>query len=136
MQYQKFLKYSSLALLVAVLLGLTGLGPTANNSLLGTYLFFDNVQSVIHLLLAILALAGYLSKNEDIQRYITAAFGVLAITITVFSFYRAGAPLPNAYISNIEIPIESLLYLAWGLWALWVVLMPPGPIFVKEEQQS
>lgn len=136
MQYQKFLKYSSLILLAAVLLGFIGLGPTANNSIFGTLLFFDNVQSVIHLLLAIIAIAAYLSRNEDVQRYTTAALGVLAITATVFSFYRAGAPLPNAYIANIEIPIESLLYLAWGLWALWVVLMPPGPIFVKEEQQS
>jgi hypothetical protein len=29
-----------------------------------------------------------------------------------------------------------LVYLALGLWALWVVLMPPGPIFVKDELEK
>lgn len=136
MQYTSFLRISSIILTVAGVLGFLGLGPTANSSLLGSYLYFDSIQSIIHLLLAAITFAALMSKNEDVQRYITAAIGVITITVTAYSFYRLGAPTPNIYAINIEVPLESLVYLAYGLWALWVVLMPPGPIFVKDSDSE
>lgn len=136
MQYKKFLKIISAAFLASGVVGLTVLGPTPNSSVLGSHLYFDQIQSIIHLLLAAITFGAYHLRNEDVQRYITAGIGVLAITITVFSFYRLSAPSPNAYVANIEPPLESLIYLGIGLWALWVVLMPPGPLFVKEDDSE
>jgi hypothetical protein len=133
MQYKKFLNWAGILLLSAAILGFFGLGPTSNASALGDVMYFDNNQSLIHLVLALIALAATRFNYEPLHRYLTAALGVMAISVTAYSFYRVGAPSPNLFVANIETPWESLLYLGFGLWALWVVLMPPGPVFVKED---
>lgn len=133
MQFKRFLNRAGILLLTAAILGFFGLGPTANASALGNYIYLDINQSIIHLALALLALVGARFNYEPLHRYVTAALGVIAISVTAYSFYRVGAPAPNLFVANIETPWESLLYLGFGLWALWVVLMPPGPVFVKED---
>lgn len=133
MQFKRFLNWAGIILVAIAILGFFGLGPTANASVFGGNLYFDNIQSIIHLLLGIVALASTRFSSEPLHRYLTAALGVIAISATAYSFYRVGAPTPNLFVANIETPWESLLYLAFGLWALWVVLMPPGPVFVKED---
>ena len=133
MQFKRFLNRAGVILLAAAVLGFFGLGPTANASMLGSILYFDNNQSIIHLALAIIALASARFNYEPIHRYLTAALGVIAISVTAYSFYRVGAPSPNLFVANVETPWESLIYLGFGLWALWAVLMPPGPIFVKDD---
>ena len=133
MQFKRFLKWSGMLLVAAAILGYFGLGPSANASALGNYLYFDTNQSIIHLMLGLIALAAARFDNETLHRYVTAILGIIAITVTAYSFYRVSAPTPNLFLANIETPWESLLYLAFGLWALWVVLMPPGPVFVKDD---
>ncbi len=133
MQFKRFLNWAGILLVVAAILGYFGLGPSANASALGNALYFDEIQSIIHLVLGLIALASVRFDYEPLHRYTTAALGVIAISVTAYSFYRVGAPAPSLFVANIETPWESLLYLGFGLWALWVVLMPPGPVFVKED---
>lgn len=133
MQFKRFLNWAGIILITAAILGFFGLGPSANASALGGGLYFDNNQSIIHLVLGLIALVGVRFDFEPLHRYLTAILGIIAISVTAYSFYRVGAPTPNLFVANIETPWESLLYLGFGLWALWVVLMPPGPVFVKEE---
>lgn len=131
-RYDLFLKRVGLVFLACSLLGFMALGPVANNSLLNQYFSFDVNQNLVHLVLGLLSLVIFWKGSTTVQRYTAALIGVLAIIATAYSIYRYDFPAPNALFVNISTPWESLFYLVIGLWALWVVLMPAGPMFVKD----
>ena len=136
MQYKQFLWWGGISLLAVGLLGFVGLGPTPDSSLLGGWLYFDVNQSLIHLVFGLLAMLAVKFDYEPVYRYFTALIGVIGVSLAAYSIYRINAPTPNIFILNIETPLESFVYLVFGLCALWVVLMPPGPLFVKEESRQ
>ena len=80
MQFKRFLNRAGVLLLAAAILGFFGLGPTANASALGNYIYLDVNQSLIHLVLALVALASVRFNYEPLHRYLTAALGVIAIS--------------------------------------------------------
>lgn len=135
-RYDLFLKRVGLVLIISAFLGYFALGPIDTNSILGQWFHFDVNQNLLHLLIGLLAVVAGWKGSQMAQRTTAAAIGVLAIVATAYSIYRYDFPAPNALIANIETPWESLFYLIIGLWALWVVLMPAGPVFIKDDKPA
>ncbi len=134
-QYDLFLKRIGMVLIASAFLGYLALGITPDGSLLSKWLYFDANQNLLHVVIGVIALVAARKGSLVICRYASAIIGVLAIVAAAYSIYRYDFPSPNALIINIETPLETVFYLALGLWSLWVVLMPAGPVFVKDQNQ-
>lgn len=134
MAVKKFLLRCSIVCLIAGTLGYIGLGPSADASVLGNYLYFDPAETAIHVLIGVILLAAYvLSQNELFQRSLVTIVGIFTLIATVYGFLNVGSPAPNIGWTNFENPLENLLHFAIALWAFWVVFMPEGPLFVSDE---
>lgn len=118
------------------ILGLAGylfLGPTADSSILQRWFYFDYNQNLLHLVAAVVALLTAWKGGEMGQRVVAASISVLALGAGAMAIYRAAVFAPNLWVLHISSPWEALFYIVLGLWGLWVVLMPAGPVFVRDQ---
>jgi hypothetical protein len=119
-----FLQYGGIVLL---LLGIVGyLGIFSDKSVLE----FDAGENVAHTFLGIVALAilyvpGLNTAFAPYYKWIVAILGVVALFFGVYGFLNAGVAYPNTFgISNLESPLDNVLHLVVGVWALWAAFYP------------
>lgn len=82
--------------------------------------YFDNGENWAHLVLGIVAVVAARSLSESAQRSLTLIVGVVAILFAIWGFFLRDVAAPNFYgLANLENPLDNLLHLVVGIWALW-----------------
>ena len=119
-----FLQYGGIVLL---LLGIVGyLGIFTDKKVLE----FDAGENVAHTFLGLVALAilyvpGLNTAFAPYYKWIVAILGVVALFFAVYGFLNASVAYPNTFgISNLESPLDDVLHLVVGIWALWAAFYP------------
>jgi len=107
--------------MILLLLGIIGyLKP----DLAGPMLNFDMVENVTHTLLGILALVLAPLPLGSLKKWVVVAMGIMALFFGIAGFLLADFPSPNFFgITNLEHPIQNVLNIVIGLWALLAVSM-------------
>ncbi|MBI2022293.1 DUF4383 domain-containing protein [Candidatus Daviesbacteria bacterium] len=117
------LLYGGIILLVLGVGGMTFLGPTPEASALGEFNWLDGAENVAHLVLGVVALgAYYMLKDAQLQKWLVALVGIIAAIATVVGFMNAGAPVPNAGVTNLEFS-DNIIHLVVAAWALYAAFM-------------
>lgn len=111
-----FLQIGGIVLVVVAILGFFGIiGPTPESSLFGSFWWFDGPENWAHLVLGVVALGvAYGVKDDKTQKTVTMIVGVVALLVGLYGFVSSG--LLGA---NLENPMDNLLHLVVGAWALW-----------------
>jgi hypothetical protein len=113
-----FLKVGGTVLVIVGLLGFVGLiGPT-ENSIFGSYWFFDNAENWAHLVLGAVGLVAAFTLSANLKKNLVAALGVLGLLVGLYSVVGsvpAGMNLLGAMLQN---PADTLLHIVVGAWAL------------------
>lgn len=133
-RYDLFLWRCGALLALMTLAGYLFLGPSEDSSVFGRWFSFDYNQNILHFVLALVALGAAWKGSQTVQKVVAATFGGLFVILAGLAIYRSDIFSPNLLMIHISSPWEALFYLFAGLWALWVVLMPAGPVFVKDDQ--
>lgn len=121
---RQFLLLGGIILLALGVLGMFGLGPTSDASVLGGFFWLDQTENVAHLLLGVVALgAYYLVRDETLNLWLVRLVGIIAAVVTVIGFMSAANKEPNVGLSNLENPSDNILHLVVAVWALWVGFM-------------
>ncbi len=121
MNAKQFLQIGGIVLVIVGVLGFFLVGPTEDD-LFGSTWWFDSGENWAHIVLGIVALAlGYGSKNESFQRNVTILVGVLGIFFAVYNLFST-----NFLGANLESPLDLILHLVIGVWALWAGLKKPA----------
>lgn len=119
MNPKQFLLVGGVVLVVVGLAGFFGiLGPTSEASLFGSAWWFDNGENWAHLILGVVALVVAYTLGADLQGWVTLLVGVVGVLVGLWGFVL-GADVPNFYGANLENPLDNILHLAVGAWALW-----------------
>lgn len=123
-----FLTYGGAILL---LLGIIGfLGVFTETSFPSFYL--DAGENVAHTALGIIALAivfvpGLNTAFAPYYRWIVILLGIVALFFAVYGFVVGVNPAPNTFgLSNLESPLDDLLHLVVGVWALYAAWRAPA----------
>lgn len=117
-----FLQVGGAVLLIVGILGYIGIiGPSSDTSLFGEAWYFDTAENVAHTVLGIVALlAAFYLKNVDQQKWLVLVVGVVALLVGIYGFMSA-----SLLGANLENPMDNLLHLVVGAWALWAALAKP-----------
>jgi hypothetical protein len=124
-----FLTYGGAILLV---LGIVGLLNIFSESAFPSF-YLDPGENVAHIALGVIALAivfvpGLNTALAPYYRWIVILLGIVAVFFGVYGFVVAGQPAPNTFgISNLENPLDNLLHLVVGAWALYAAWRAPQP---------
>ncbi|MBI2033837.1 MAG: hypothetical protein HYT13_01935 [Candidatus Liptonbacteria bacterium] len=111
---KSFLKIGGIVLVVVGILGFFVIGPTPDASVFGSAWWFDNGENWAHILFGVVALVAITAlKNEAVQKKLVMLVGILALLVGVYGFFNA-----NFLGANLENPLDNLLHLAVGAWAL------------------
>ena len=88
--------------------------------LAGDFLSFDANENWAHLALGIVAILLSPLPMIELQRWIVVLVGIVSIVIAVLGFLVRDYPSPNFYgVANLENPVDNVLHLVVGLWALF-----------------
>lgn len=113
---KSFLIYGGIALVVLAILGFIGVtGPTADQSIFGTYWYFDNAENWAHLVLGVVALIAAYNLAPNHQMPLVIAVGLLGILVGLYGFIWSGMLLG----ASLENPSDNLLHIVVGGWAVW-----------------
>ena len=116
MNPNQFLKIGGAILAVVGVLGFMGLiGPTSDASIFGSAWWFDNAENWAHLVLGIVGVAAAYVLSANYQKMLVMVLGVVGVLIGLYSLVGYNMFLG----ANLENPLDSLLHLAVGGWALW-----------------
>ncbi len=123
MNPKQFLQIGGIVLVLVAILGFVGvIGPTPEQSIFSGNWYFDSGENWAHLVLGIVALAlGFGSKNMMMQKNITILVGVLGIFFAVYNLFST-----SFLGANLEKPLDLVLHLAIGIWALWAGTRKPA----------
>jgi hypothetical protein len=123
-----FLLWGGIILVALAVLGSIGiLGNSVERSVLGSFFWLDDTENILHLLFGVVALAAYfLLKEENLQKWLVALVGVVALVAALVGFMNAGNTVDNTNIfslasTNLENPSDNILHLIVALWAGLVV---------------
>ncbi len=118
MNPKKFLQIGGIILVIVGILGFFLIGPTEEKSIFGGSWWFDSGENWTHLILGIVALAlVYGVKSAPLQKWVTVIVGVVALIAGISGFVS-----PNFLGANLESPLDNILHLVIGIWALWAGL--------------
>ena len=122
-----FLRVGGTILLVLGWLGYL-LYPFTGGALLGDALWFDNGENFAHAALGVLALVFAADLNRDWQRWITALLGLIALLTGIYGFTLPAGMMDamNLGVANLENPMDNLVHLVVGVWALWAAVKGAG----------
>ena len=121
-----FLTWGGAALL---LLGIVGYLNILTESSFSSF-WFDNGENVAHTFLGIVALAivfvpGLNTMFAPYYRWIVILLGIVALFFAVYGFYVGGNAVPNTFgVANLESPLDDILHLVVGAWALYAAWRP------------
>ena len=118
MNPKQFLMIGGVVLLVVGLAGFLGIiGPTPDASIFGPSWYFDAGENWAHTILGIVALIAAFALPAALQGNITLLVGVVGLIVGVWGFLLPNAA-PNFFGANLENPLDNILHLAVGLWAI------------------
>jgi sulfite exporter TauE/SafE len=89
--------------------------------------YLDNGENVAHTVLGVVALilAAITKANDAIQKWVVVLVGLVALFFGVYGFAVGGDARPNTFgLGNLENPLDNLLHLVVGVWALASAFMP------------
>ena len=116
MDPKQFLLIGGIVLAVVGVIGFFGIiGPTPEASVFGSAWWFDNGENWAHLILGVVAIALAYSAGANIQGWVTLLVGILGVLVALWGWIIG----PSFYGANLENPLDNLLHLAVGAWALW-----------------
>ncbi len=123
MNPKQFLLIGGIVLLLLGLVGFAGLFTDTKSAF-----YLDQGENVAHTGLGIIAIAAsFLLTDANLQKWLVAVVGVVALFFAVYGFIVAGNASPNTFgISNLESPADDILHLVVGIWALAAAFMPRG----------
>ncbi|MBI4096924.1 MAG: hypothetical protein HY428_00720 [Candidatus Levybacteria bacterium] len=115
-----FLSLGGVVLVLVGVLGYVGIiGPTPDQSLFGTFWWFDNAENFAHTVLGVVALlAVYMVKDAGIHKFLALAVGALALVVGLYNLMGEVMVLG----ANLESPADTVLHLVVGVWGLWAGL--------------
>ena len=118
MNPKQFLMIGGIVLLVVGIAGFVViLGPTASQSIFGPSWYFDNGENWAHTILGAVALIVAFALPAGMQAGVTLLVGVVGLIVGLWGFLLPSTP-PNFYGANLENPLDNILHLAVGLWAI------------------
>ena len=83
--------------------------------------YLDNGENVAHVVLGVVALvaASVLKGQEKLLKPLVILVGIVSLFFGVYGFVVAGNVSPNVWgVANLENPLDNLLHLVVGVWAL------------------
>lgn len=116
MSSKKFLKWGGAILVLLAVLGF--FVPALQQT--GSSFYLDSAENWAHLILGLVALAAVAWMTDaQLQKWLVALVGIIALYFGIWGFVVAGNPAPNyAGVTNLE-TADNLLHLVVGVWALW-----------------
>ncbi len=115
MNPKQFLQIGGAVLVLVGILGFVGvIGPTADQSLFGSFWWFDNAENWAHLVLGIVALAASFVLGAGMQKPLVMLLGAVAVLVAIWGLVN-----PNLLGANLENPADTVLHLIVGAWALF-----------------
>lgn len=122
MNPKQFLQIGGIVLILVGVLGFFLIGPTEEASIFGSAWWFDNAENWAHLVLGVVAvILGFGMKNESLQKNVTILVGVLGLFFGLYNFFST-----SFLGANLESPLDLILHLVVGAWALWAGLKKPA----------
>jgi hypothetical protein len=121
-----FLTYGGAILLLLGIIGFAGIFSKATFP----NFWLDSGENVAHTALGIIALAivfvpGLNTSFAPYYRWIVILLGIVALFFGVYGFVVGGAAEPNTFgLSNLESPLDNILHLVVGAWALYAAWRP------------
>ena len=116
MNPKQFLMTGGVVLVVVGLAGMFNIiGPTPETSLLGENWWLDNAENWAHLVLGAVALVVAYALPASLQAVITLLVGIVGVLVALWGWVIG----PDFYGANLENPLDNILHLAVGVWALW-----------------
>lgn len=122
-----FLTYGGIVLL---LLGIVGFLNIFTESAFPAF-WLDTGENVAHTALGIVALAivfipGLNTTFAPYYRWIVILLGIVALFFAVYGFLVGGNASPNTLgLTNLESPLDDILHLVVGAWALYAAWRAP-----------
>lgn len=111
---------------VLVLLGILGfvnvIGPTSEVSIFGSAWWFDNAENWAHLILGIVALLAAFALPGTAQKPLVMILGIVGVLVGLYSLFISESFLG----ANLENPLDTILHLVVGVWALWASMRKGG----------
>ncbi len=93
----------------------------------GDLLNFDSAENWAHLVLGVVAVALAPLAIGDLKKWVVVLVGVIALAFGVLGFMVRGNPSPNFYgVTNLENPVDNVLHLVVGVWALFAAFNKKG----------
>ncbi|MBI4175417.1 hypothetical protein HY523_02245 [Candidatus Berkelbacteria bacterium] len=115
MNPKNFLLYGGLILVLVALLGFFGIiGPEASDSVFGDAWWFDNGENWAHLVIGVVGLLAAFMFPGSVQKPLVMILGVVGVVIGLYSIFSQ-----QFLGANLENPMDTILHLAVGAWALW-----------------
>lgn len=113
---------------VLVLVGIFSYLPflnTPETSIFGSAWWFDGTEGIVHILLGVVAIAASYVLSGDLARWLVIVVGVVALLFAVYGLILPAGSLaaPNIGPANLESPLDSILHLVVGVWALYAAFM-------------
>ena len=115
MNPKNFLKIGGLVLVLVAVLGFIGIiGPTPEQSIFGSAWWFDGGENWAHLVLGVVGLLAAFAFPANYQKLLVRILGWVGILVGLYSLIISN----NFLGANLENPLDTLLHLAVGAWAL------------------
>jgi hypothetical protein len=122
MNPRQFLQVGGAVLLLVGILGFIGvIGPSADDSIFGDDWWFDNGENWAHTLLGIAGIAASFVLPATLHRPLVLLLGVTALFFAVYNIFDENFPG-----TNLESPLDLLLHLAVGAWAIFAATYRRG----------
>ena len=122
MNPKQFLQIGGVVLVLVGLLGFWVIGPTPESSIFGSAWWFDSGENWAHLILGAVALiAASALKSASAQKNLVMLVGILGLFFAVYNIFST-----NFLGANLENPLDLILHLVIGVWALWAAMKKPA----------
>lgn len=116
MNPKQFLQIGGVVLVAVGILGFVGvIGPTAEQSIFGSFWWFDNVENWAHLVLGIVAVIAAYLLPVGAQKPLVMVVGVVGVLVGLYSILGEA----NLFGAMLQNPADTVLHLVVGVWALW-----------------
>src|ERR671924_867837 len=105
-----------------------------DQSLLGGVLYWTGAENIVHVILGAVAIAAAYVLNADLQKWLTAAVGVVALLFFLIGLFVMATPPLNLSPGNLEL-VDTLVHLAVGIWAP-VAAFRPMPMLARQPRTT
>jgi len=119
MNPKQFLVWGGAILVVVGLLGMFALiGPTAGDSIFGSFWYFDMYENWAHLILGIVALVAAFVFPAKAQKPLVLIVGIVALLFAIYSL----AISEDFYGAMLQNPADTILHFVIAIWAIFAGL--------------